>query len=146
MMTRSILVSCVVVLTGIVASAGQGALKDLPPAVRATVERETKNAVLKGVSKEKEKGKIVYELESVVDGRSRDLMIDGDGKVYVVEEQLDPAKLPAAVRDAFLAKGTIVKAESVLANGRTTYEGQLKSKAGKTVTLEVDSEGRPIKN
>ena len=34
-------------------------LKDLPPAVRATVEAETKNATLKEVSKEKEKGKTV---------------------------------------------------------------------------------------
>ena len=30
-------------------------LKDLPPAVRATVEAETKNATIKGISKEKEK-------------------------------------------------------------------------------------------
>jgi hypothetical protein len=88
----------------------------------------------------------VYELESVVDGRTRDLMIDGAGNVYVVEEQVDPAKLPAPVRDAFQAKGTIVKAESVMAKGKTTYEGQMKSKAGKTVTLEVDAEGRPVKN
>jgi len=56
-------------------------LKDLPPAVRATVESETKNATLKGLSKEKENGKVVYELESLVNGRTRDLMIDSAGKV-----------------------------------------------------------------
>jgi uncharacterized membrane protein YkoI len=145
-MTRSIVVSCLVVMAGAVGYAGQVALKDLPPEVRATVERETKNAKLKGVSKEKEKGKTVYELESIVDGRTRDLMIDGSGKVYVVEEQMDPEKLPSAVRDAFQAKGTIVKVESVLSNGKTTYEGQMKSKAGKTITIEVDSDGRPVKN
>jgi hypothetical protein len=59
-------------------------LKDLPPEVRATVEKETRNATLKGVSKEKEKGKTVYEVESLVNGRTRDLMIDASGKVYVV--------------------------------------------------------------
>lgn len=73
-------------------------LKDLPPAVKATVEAETKNATLKGLSKEKENGKVVYELESLVNGRTRDLMIDSAGKVYVVEEQLDVEKAPAPVK------------------------------------------------
>ena len=63
-------------------------LKNLPPAVRATVEAETKNATIKGLSKETEKGKTVYELESLVNGRTRDLMIDAAGQVYLVEEQL----------------------------------------------------------
>src|SRR5258705_12558851 len=87
-------------------------LKNLPPAVRATVEAETKNATLKGLSKEKEDGKTVYELESLVNGRTRDLMIDATGRVYVVEEQLDIDKAPSAVKSALEAKGQIVVLES----------------------------------
>jgi uncharacterized membrane protein YkoI len=121
------------------------ALKDLPPEVRATVETETKNAVLKGVSKEKEKGKTVYEVESLVNGRTRDLMIDASGKVYVVEEQLNPDQAPALVRAALEAKGTILTLESVLENGTTTYEGQVKSKSGKKITMELDAAGKPVK-
>ena len=120
-------------------------LKSLPPAVRATVEAETKNATIKGMSKETEKGKTVYELESLVNGRTRDLMIDSAGKVYVVEEQLDADKAPPSVRSALEAKGTIVVLESVLENGKTTYEGQVKTKAGKKVTMELDADGRPVK-
>ena len=120
-------------------------LKSLPPAVRATVETETKSATLKGISKEKEKGQTVYELETVVDGRTRDLMIDASGKVYEVEEQIDPTKAPDAVRSALEAKGSIVKLESVLGNGRTTYEGQVTTKAGKTITMEIDADGKPLK-
>jgi uncharacterized membrane protein YkoI len=120
-------------------------LKNLPPAVRATVEAETKNATLKGVSKEKEKGKTVYELESMVNGRTRDLMIDSAGNVYVVEEQLDADKAPAAVRAALEAKGAIVVLESVIENGKTTYEGQVKTKAGKKLTMELDADGKPLK-
>ena len=120
-------------------------LKSLPPAVRATVETETKSATLKGISKEKEKGQTVYELETVVDGRTRDLMIDASGKVYQVEEQIDPAKAPDAVRSALEAKGSIVKLESVLENGKTTYEGQVKTKAGKKVIMELDADGKPLK-
>jgi len=120
-------------------------LKNLPPAVRATVEAETKNATIKGLSKETEKGKTVYELESLVNGRTRDLMIDSAGKVYVVEEQLDADKAPPSVRSALEAKGTIVVLESVLENGRTTYEGQVKTKAGKKRSMELDADGKPVK-
>jgi uncharacterized membrane protein YkoI len=120
-------------------------LKNLPAAVRATVEAETKNATIKGLSKETEKGKTVYELESLVNGRTRDLMIDSAGKVYVVEEQLDADKAPPPVRSALEAKGTIVVLESVLENGKTTYEGQVKTKAGKKLSMELDADGKPVK-
>ena len=120
-------------------------LKNLPDAVRVTVEAETKNATLKGISKETEKGKTVYEVESLVNGRTRDLMIDAAGKVYLIEEQLDPARAPAPVRSALEAQGTIVVLESVTANGTTTYEGQVKTKAGKRVTMEIDAAGKPLK-
>jgi uncharacterized membrane protein YkoI len=121
------------------------ALKNLPPAVRATVEAETKNATIKGISKETAKGKTVYEVESLVNGRTRDFMIDGAGKVYVVEEQLDVDKAPAAVRRALESHGTIVVLESVMQHGATTFEGQVKTKAGKKFTMELDAAGKPVK-
>ena len=121
------------------------ALKNLPPAVRATVEAETKNATIRGISKETAKGKTVYEVESLVNGRTRDFMIDGAGKVYVVEEQLDVDKAPAPVRRALESQGTIVVLESVRENGVTTFEGQVKTKAGKKVTMELDAAGKPVK-
>ena len=120
-------------------------IKALPAAVRATVEAETKNATIKGISKETEKGKTVYEVESLVNGRTRDFMIDTVGKVYLVEEQLDAAQAPAPVRSALEAQGVIVILESVTANGTTTYEGQVKTKAGKKVTMELDAAGKPLK-
>ena len=119
-------------------------VKDLPAAVRATVEAETKNATLKGLSKEREKGQTVYELESLVNGRTRDLMIDSSGKVYEIEEQLDVADAPAPVKAALEAKGTIIRLESVREGGRTTYEGKVKTKAGKKIEMELDADGKPI--
>jgi hypothetical protein len=44
-------------------------MKNLPPAVKATVEGESKGATVKGISSEKENGKTVYELETLVNGR-----------------------------------------------------------------------------
>jgi uncharacterized membrane protein YkoI len=119
-------------------------LSDLPPAVKARVDAETKGATLKGLSKEQEKGKTVYELESLVNGRTRDLMIDSIGKVYVVEEQLDVDKAPAAVKSALEAKGTIVALQSVTENAKIHYEGLVRTKAGKRVALELDADGKPV--
>ena len=120
-------------------------LKNLPPAVKATVDAESKGATIKGISSEKEGGKTVYELETLVNGRTRDLMIDASGKVYLVEEQLDIDKAPPAVRAALEAKGKIVALESVVEHGKTRYEGRVKTKAGKTVAVEVDADGKPYK-
>ena len=120
-------------------------LKNLPPAVKATVDAESKGATVKGISSEKENGKTVYELETLVNGRTRDLMIDSTGKVYVVEEQLDVDKAPAPVRAALEKRGKIVLLESVVHNGKTTYEGQVQPAKGKKVTLELNADGTPVK-
>jgi uncharacterized membrane protein YkoI len=120
-------------------------LSKLPPAVRATVESESKGATVKGLSSEKAHGKMVYELETLVNGRTRDLMIDSAGKVYVVEEQLDVDKAPAPVKAALEAKGKIVVLESVMKDGKTTYEGQVQTKGGKKIAVEVDADGKPVK-
>jgi uncharacterized membrane protein YkoI len=127
------------------ALAAQPGMKNLPPAVKATVEAESKGATVKGVSREKEMGKTVYELETLVNGRTRDLMIDGEGKVYLVEEQLDPASAPAAVRAALQKVGSIIRLESVTTRGVTHYEGRIRGKNGKVTSLEVDADGKPVK-
>lgn len=123
----------------------QAQLATLPPVVRATVEAELRGATLKGVAKEREGGRTVYELESIVAGRTRDVMIDSTGKVYLVEEEVDVAAAPPAVRAALAARGRIVKVEAVTTKGRTYYEGHLEGKGGKSIAVEVDADGKPIK-
>jgi uncharacterized membrane protein YkoI len=145
-MKRTGLTMVIVMLAAGVAFADQKTqLSKLPAAVRATVEAESKGATVKGISSEKENGKTVYELETLVNGRTRDLMIDSAGKVYVVEEQLDVDKAPAPVKAALEAKGKIVALESVVENGKTHYEGQVLTRAGKKVAIELDADGKPIK-
>ena len=71
-------------------------------------------------------------------------MIDSSGKVYEIEEQLDVADAPAPVKAALEAKGTIIRLESVREGGRTTYEGKVKTKAGKKIEMELDADGKAI--
>lgn len=89
-------------LTGLAMAAGKLELKDLPPAVRKTVEAETKGATIKNIVKEKEKGKTVYEVETMVNGKSRDIVVDSTGALETVEEQADLDSFPTAAKAAIL--------------------------------------------
>jgi uncharacterized membrane protein YkoI len=120
-------------------------LSKYPPAVRATIEAESKNATLKGVSKETENGKTEYEAETIVDGKSRDLLIDATGKVVEVEQEISLDAAPAAVRDALQSHGKVLKLETVLREGVTTYEAHVQSKSGKKSEVVLDANGKPAK-
>ena len=42
------------------------------------------------------------------------------------------------------ARGQIVKLEAVTEQGKMHYEGQVRNKAGKTVAMELDADGKAI--
>ena len=76
------------------------AMKDLPPAVQKIVQDQTKGADIKGISKETEKGKTIYEVETTVNGKHRDLSFDASGAVTEIEEETAFASIPPAARAA----------------------------------------------
>jgi len=120
-------------------------LQSAPAAVQATVKAETANATLVGLSKEIEHGKTMYELETKVNGRGRDLMIAEDGSVASVEEEVALDSVPGAVKEALLHKsagGKITKVEAVTENGSTGYEAAMVVH-GKKIEYSVDSQGKP---
>ena len=118
-------------------------LSKLPAPVRTTIESETKNATVKHVAKETEKGQVQYEVETLVNGKSRDLLIDPSGKLLEVEEAMDVNSAPAPVQDALKAKGKVLKLESVLRDGKTTYEAEVQGKNGKKSSVALDAQGKP---
>lgn len=120
-------------------------LKTLPAAVRATVEAETKNATLKGLSKEVEKGKTQYEVETMVNGRTRDLLVDPAGTVLEVEEQLDLQSAPAPVKAALETKGKLLRLETLTKGSVVTYEALVQAKSGKKSEISLDASGKAIK-
>jgi uncharacterized membrane protein YkoI len=64
------------------ASAGEDVkLDELPPAVKQTVERETKGAAVKDIERDEEDGKIVYEVEYTKAGSRWELHVGATGKV-----------------------------------------------------------------
>src|SRR5437588_44724 len=72
---------------------------DLPPAVEKTVAAQSQGAAIKGFSEENEKGQTFYEAEMMVNGHSKDVLMDTNGIVVEVEEQVALDSLPQAVKD-----------------------------------------------
>jgi YVTN family beta-propeller protein len=114
----------------------------LPPAVLEAFTAAYPKAVIRGVSKETEKGAVIYEIESVDGLLNRDLLYAADGKVIEVEEAVAPGALPAAVRQG-LKKAwpgyAVLAAENVKKEGRTLFELVIRVKDKKTaVTIAPD--------
>jgi hypothetical protein len=119
---------------------------DLPAAVRATVDRESAGATIKGYSKERENGKTAYEVELVANGMTRDIMMDASGNVLEVEQQVTFESLPSPVQSALKAaagKGTIGVIESLTKNGNlVAYEAHIKG--GRTREVQVGPNGEKL--
>jgi hypothetical protein len=124
-------------------------MKDLPPAVQQAVQNEQKSAEIKGFSKETENGVTEYEIETVRNGKHRDLTVDSAGKLLTVEEETPIDAIPAAAKAAILKKvgagklnivETITKGETIL------YEAAYKDKSGKSHELVVKADGTETKD
>ncbi len=135
-------------LMGFAIAASKLKVEDLPTAVQKTVKEQTQHAKLAGLSKEKEGGKTVYELETMVNGKSRDLMIDSAGAILSVEDQVALDSIPLAAQKALQAKtagGKIAKVETVTEGSEVSYEAAYTSKSGKKAEYAVNADGTPHK-
>ena len=135
---------CLIFQSG--ASAQEKKLKmgQLPAAVRKTAQEQTKGATIKSIVKEKENGKTQYEVETLVNGKNRDMIIDEDGTLAEVEQQVDLSTLSAEVQkgitdNAGTAKILIIEAVSKGGN-LEVYEVQIQ-KNGKKSGFQVKPDG-----
>jgi hypothetical protein len=119
---------------------------DLPAAVKKTVAVQISGARIRGFSEEKENGQTFYEAQLVVNGHSKDILMDADGTIVEVEEQVAVGSLPA-VKDALKAKvgkGKLVKIESLTKHGKlVAYEAQVVTD-GKRSEAQVGPNGEPL--
>ncbi|MGE0884080.1 MAG: hypothetical protein AB7P14_11085 [Blastocatellales bacterium] len=122
-------------------------MKELPPAVQATVKEQSKGAKLRGLAMETENGRTYYEAELLVKGHSKDVTIAPDGKVVTIEEQVSLSTLPTAAKTEILkwaGKGKILLVESITENNLiVAYEAHFK-KAGKVSEIKVSPDGKPM--
>ena len=116
----------------------------LPPAVDAAFKAAYPAATINHVSKEKEGGQEIYEVESVDRGLHRDINYKPDGTVIAMEEEVADADFPASVAAAIKTrypKATVVKREKLTKGTTVTYEVQLKGGPGE---VELTADGKWI--
>ena len=120
---------------------------DLPAAVEKTVVEHSKGATIRGFSKEHENGQTFFEAELIVDGRSKDVLVDANGLVVEVEEQVPIESLPAEVRQGLEDKtgnGKLGKVERLTKKGRiVAYEAKVVTN-GKKSEVQVGPDGKPL--
>jgi uncharacterized membrane protein YkoI len=122
-------------------------MKDLPPAVQQAVQAQAAGGQIKGLSKETEKGKTVYEAETMVNGKSRDISFDATGAVVEIEEQAALDSIPAAAKVAIEKKtigGRIKTVETVTKGSTVVYEAEY-TKGGKSHEFQVRADGSDVK-
>ena len=142
----------VILAVGAVAQEKKGRslqLKDLPAAVQKTVKDNLKGGEIKNIGKEKEDGVEQYEVESLLDGKSRDFNVDAQGNLLLVEVATTIDAIPAAAKDRILKKvadGKLAVVETFTKTGQPMmYEASYTDKKGKKRQVLVKADGAETK-
>ena len=138
---------CALMATSAIAQEKKIRRSDLPPAVERTVTAQSSGTAVKGFSKEMEKGQTYYEAEMIVNGHTKDILINATGTIVEVEEQVAMDALPAAVKSGLQAKagkGKLVKVESITKKDNlVAYEAQVRNGSKKS-EVQVGPDGKPL--
>jgi hypothetical protein len=120
---------------------------ELPPAVEKAVVAESQGATIRGFSAEKENGQTCYEAEMIVNGHSKDVLIDTTGAVVEVEEEVPLDSLSGEVRAGLQARagtGKLGEVESITKHGKlVAYEAKVTG-GGKKSEVQVGPDGKPL--
>jgi hypothetical protein len=120
---------------------------DLPQPVERTLSLESQGAAIHGLTVEKSQGKMYYEAELLVNGHSKDVLMNAEGVVVEVEEEVAIDSLPAAVSSGLRAgakNGKVVKVESITKHDKlVAYEAQIVID-GKTSEVKIRWDGNAM--
>jgi uncharacterized membrane protein YkoI len=147
--TRTIGVTLIAILFTAAAGAQEKHINrsDLPAAVERTVAAESRGAAIRGFSEEKENGQAYYEAEMMVNGHSKDVLMDANGAIVEIEEQVATDSLPAAVKNGLQAragKGKVIKVESITKHEKlVAYEAKVMTD-GRKSEVQVGPDGKPL--
>ena len=120
-------------------------LAQMSEPARATANKEIAGGQVDKITKEIERGKIVYDVEATVGGKHMEYLIaDADGELLGTEVPIEFSQLPEAVRAAaekHFGTFTVLTVMKGVEYGETHYEIE-GLKNGKTVEVTFDSAGK----
>jgi hypothetical protein len=118
----------------------------VPSAVLTAFKLAYPQATIRGYGREKENGKVYYEVESVEGQTTRDVLYNPDGTVAEIEEGVPSSDLPANAKESLRAKyprAVITKVEKITRGEVTEYEAHARV-GKKRVSMEFDASGKPL--
>lgn len=117
----------------------------LPQAVRDTAKAHMENAFPVSISSSKGEQGWDYQINTRVDGKYHDLVIDDRGKLVAVKDETDLASVPAAAKATIekqAAASKIVTLEKVTEGSQVSYGAVMKDEAqGTVVRVSVADDG-----
>lgn len=121
--------------------------EQLPAAVQRTVAEQSKSATVRRFTEEVEKGQTLYEAELILNGHTKDVLMNKDGDVVEVEEEVPFVSLSDSVKQGLQAKagkGNLGKIESLTKNGKLlAYEAKVTT-GNKKSEVQVGPDGKPL--
>jgi hypothetical protein len=145
---RIVIAAVVAIHLAAVASAQAKKLQqsELPEAVQATAARESAQGKVTGYWQRDQNGTVVYEVDLVVDGRARGVLINPEGVVVAVQEEVPWEKLEPDVQAGLKSQagdGKVDKVFSISRDGQVTRYVAIVEKGGQKTNVQVGPDGAP---
>jgi Putative beta-lactamase-inhibitor-like, PepSY-like len=122
-------------------------IKDLPAKVLASFQKSYPKAEIKDASKETERGKIYYEIESVEGSINRDVTYLEDGTLAELETTIQFNEVPSVVKKSLkknYPKAEVLKSEKVVEGNKVKYEFLIEKNKNRTEVV-FNSKGKVVK-
>ena len=119
---------------------------DLPEAVQATAAKETAQGKVTGIWQRDQDGAVVYEVDLVVDGHARGVLINPEGVVVAVQEEVSWDKLEPSIQSGIQSQvgdGKVAKVYSISRDGKLLRYIAIVDKGGQKTKVEVGADGAP---
>lgn len=113
---------------------------NLPPAVQKTAAEQSTGGTITGYTSDKVAGVMVYQMDMLVDGRTRAIVMDQDGAVTSVEQEIAWSDVPADVKKDFdnvMGKGKYGAVSSISSDGKIVAYDAVKVTFGERAHVRV---------
>ncbi len=146
--TAMLLVVAIAATTLVKAEDEKVALDKLPKEVTEAIKKKYPDAELVSAEKNKEDGKDVFEVTIKVKKVSIEVTLTPEGKVLIVEKEIDTKEVPKVVIEAMekkYGKSTVKGATEISKDDKiASYEMTIVTKDEKTLEVTFDTDGKFI--
>jgi hypothetical protein len=145
---RIVIAAVVAIHMAAVASAQAKKLQqsDLPEAVQATAAKETAQGKVTAYWQRDQDGAVVYEVDLVVDGHARGVLINSEGAVVAVQDEVPWNKLDPSIQSGIQSQagdGKVATVYSISRDGKLLRYIAIVDKGGQKTKVEVGADGAP---